>query len=421
MGETTDFLIIGGGVIGLALALELNRREPRARITLLEKEATCGEHASGRNSGVLHAGFYYTADSLKARFCRDGNREWQTWCEAHKIPINRCGKLVVARDPGDWPAMAELLSRAQANGVRLEAISEAEARKIEPRVKTADRALYSPDTASVDPPTVMAALAAEAEARQIRILTRTPYLGHRGGEVRIPGGSLAAGYVINAAGLYADRVARDFGFARELAILPFKGLYLYGDEPAGALATNIYPVPDLGNPFLGVHFTVTATGKIKIGPTALPAFWREHYRGLERFHLGEGIAIAGRQLGLLLGRDATFRRLAWREMGHWRRGRMVALAGELAHGIDPGRWRTWGRPGLRAQLLQLSTGRLVTDFHYQGDSRSFHVLNVVSPGFTSAFPFARHLAEAMASGREGRPLPDPTRPPSRRDRPPPRP
>src|SRR3989344_802671 len=162
-----DTLIIGAGVIGITIAIELKKRFPDQTIVIIEKESVAGFHASGRNSGVLHAGFYYTADSLKARFCRDGNRAMTTYCEERGLRINKCGKLVVARNADDLPGLDELLRRGQANGVELHAISRKEAEEIEPRVKTCERALFSPTTSSVDPREVMAALVRDAQAASI--------------------------------------------------------------------------------------------------------------------------------------------------------------------------------------------------------------------------------------------------------------
>src|ERR1043166_3062266 len=142
--KTADFLVVGGGVVGLSIAREWKRRFREARVALLEKESQCGLHASGRNSGVIHAGFYYTADSLKAKFTRDGNRMLLQYCEEKKIPVNRCGKLVVAKDETELPQLDELLRRGKANGVVLQSISAKEAAKIEPRVKTFERAIFSP-------------------------------------------------------------------------------------------------------------------------------------------------------------------------------------------------------------------------------------------------------------------------------------
>lgn len=396
MTATTDVLVIGGGVIGLAVAREAKRRHPDLRVTLLEKEPRCGLHASGRNSGVLHAGFYYSADSLKARFTREGNRLLTEFCLERGLAIRRCGKLVVARHAGEIPTLEELYRRGQVNGVELKEIAPEEAREIEPSVKTVGKALWSPTTASVDPAQVMAALAREAEEAGVEIRTGVAFHGRHGERLRTSAGELEAGYVINAAGLYADQVARAFGFGLEYAILPFKGLYLYSDAPAGAMATNIYPVPNLDNPFLGVHTTLTVTGRVKLGPTAIPAFWREHYQGLEGFRLGEFLDVVGREAGLFWHNDFNFRRLAWQELQKHSRRRMVTLARELMEPVRNQDYRHWGPPGLRAQLLHLPTRRMEMDFRTEGDARSFHVLNAVSPGFTCALSFSRYLLDEIA-------------------------
>ncbi|MBF0424886.1 MAG: FAD-dependent oxidoreductase [Magnetococcales bacterium] len=395
MGETADYLIVGGGVMGLTLALEARRRHPERRVTLLEKEAATGQHASGRNSGVLHAGFYYTADSLKARFCREGNAAMTRYCLERGLRINRCGKLVVARREEDLPTLKELLRRGVVNGVELEDLSIDQARKLEPRVRSVDRVLYAPTTASVDPKEVMAALTADARVAGVELHLGAALNDWREGVAFTTRGTFSAGYLINAAGLYADRIARQCGFGKLCTLLPFKGVYLYGDEPAGAFAMHIYPVPDLANPFLGVHTTLTVDGRVKIGPTAMPAFWREHYQGFAGFRWGEFQEIIRREAGLFLRNDFGFRQLALRELRKYRRREMVRQAGLLATGIEAGRYRHWGPPGVRAQLLDTRDNRLETDFRLEGDQRSFHLLNTVSPGFTCAMPFARHVFDQI--------------------------
>jgi L-2-hydroxyglutarate oxidase len=391
----TDFLVIGGGVVGLALALEARRRHPDASVVVLEKEDACGLHASGRNSGVLHAGFYYTADSLKARFTRDGQRRLSEYCDERGLRINRCGKLVVARSEADLAGLDELLRRARINGVEVHEVDEREARRLEPRARTHERALWSPSTAAVDPGEVMASLAGDAKRAGVEVRTGTAYLGRAGGTVLTSRGPVSAGYVINAAGLYADRVAQDYGFSESYRILPFRGLYLYADLGDGFLRRHIYPVPELRYPFLGVHFTVTVAGRVKIGPTALPALWREHYGGLGNFRLDEFLEVGRRMAGLLRADDFEFRTLARREFPKGWKHALVRLASELVNEpVSHLRWR-WGRPGIRAQLMNVRERRLEMDFRYEGDDRSFHVLNAVSPAFTCAFPFAEHVFDQI--------------------------
>ena len=396
---TTDFLVVGGGIIGIAIARELRRRHPDLAVTVLEKEPACGLHASGRNSGVLHAGFYYTADSLKARFTRDGNRALAAYCDDKGLPINRCGKLVVARTAADHPQMDELLRRGAANGVELESITEADAKRIEPRVKTCERAIWSPRTATADPGAVLAALRGDAEREGIAFALADGFRRRHGDEVESARTTWRAGYVVNAAGLHADRIARQYGFSERYRILPFKGLYLYGDDAGGPFRTNIYPVPDLRNPFLGVHFTVTVDGHAKIGPTAIPAFWREQYAGLSGFDARDLAEIAALQSGLLVSAGFEFRRLAVEELRKYSRRHLVALAGGLATDVKPEHWRRWGRAGIRAQLLDIRTRKLEMDFVIEGDARSMHVLNAVSPGWTCSLPFAAYVVDAIDRAR----------------------
>lgn len=390
-----DFLVIGGGVIGVNIARGIKRRYTDSRVVLIEKEPDCGLHASGRNSGVLHAGFYYSPDSLKARYTRMGNIALTEYCRQNSIKMNTCGKLVVARDEQDLPQMDELLKRGLANAVPLTQLSESEAKEIEPRVRTCGRALFSPSTASVDPSEVMRRMTADALHEGIEIRTGVSYTGTKNGAVTTSAGIIDAGYVVNAAGLYADRIAKDFGFSEHYSILPFKGLYLYSDEPKGAIRTNIYPVPDLRNPFLGVHYTLTVNNDVKIGPTAIPVFWREQYRGLENFRWTEFMEIIYRQLGLFTRSNFDFKKLAIEEVRKYSRTRMVQLASALVEGVDSSRYRRWARPGIRAQLLDHRTRKLEMDFVIEGDGKSLHVLNAVSPAFTCSLPFSEHVCSEI--------------------------
>jgi L-2-hydroxyglutarate oxidase len=392
---TADFIIIGAGVIGLNIARELKRRHPDAHIIILEKEKQIGEHASGRNSGVLHAGFYYTKDSLKAKFTKNGNQALTAYCLDKKIPINRCGKLVVTRNADELPGLHELLERGRQNNIPLDLISAEEAKAIEPRVKTFQQALFSPTTASVDPRTVLQHILQDAIAEGIQVVFEAKYLRRNKNTLYTSKGPYEAGYIINAAGLYADVIAKDFGFSTDYTILPFKGLYLYASNPAEKLRTNIYPVPDLQNPFLGVHFTLTVDGKVKIGPTAIPAFWREHYDGLSGFNLSETIDIISREMGLFIKAGFDFRRLAMEEIKKYSRRVLTNHAAALASDIHKDNYQTWGKPGIRAQLLNIKTRKLEMDFIFEGDDKSMHVLNAVSPAFTCSIPFASYVVDAI--------------------------
>jgi len=391
-----DFLVIGGGVIGISIARELKSRNPNSGVCILEKEYQCGLHASSRNSGVLHAGFYYTADSLKARFTKEGNQRLTKYCEVKNLALKKCGKLVVAQNESELVWLDELMTRARNNGVPLELITDEESQAIEPRAKTYQKALFSPTTASINPTELVKSLLSDAIQEGVQLKTNTQYI-HRVGKssIKTSNGIFEAKYIINAAGLYADKIGRDFNFSKDHRILPFKGLYLYSNEPLGALNTHIYPVPDLTNPFLGVHFTITSDDKIKIGPTAIPAFWREQYQGWSNFNMPELTEIILRQAGLFLSSNFDFKALAFRELKKYSKPLLVSLAAKLAKGVDIKHYRQWGLAGIRAQLLNIRKKELEMDFVLEGDKQSMHILNAISPGLTCALPFADYVCDQI--------------------------
>ncbi len=395
LNKHPDFLIIGAGIVGLTLALELKKQFTDSSITIIEKETEPGSHASGRNSGVLHAGFYYTADSLKAKLCRDGNFAWRQYSEEKGLTINHCGKLVVARNKEELNGLDELYKRGQINNVELEMITAEQASEIETHAYTYERALWSPTTATVNPKEVMQSVQKEIYEAGIDLLNDTAYVEKINDKVITSNGEFEPGYIINAAGLYADKIARDYNFSQDYNILPFKGLYLYANNDGLKLKTNVYPVPDLSNPFLGVHFTVTAENKTKIGPTAIPAFWRENYSGLEQFSLNEMLDIIKIDSSLFLANNFGFRKLALREMQKYSKKKLVQLAGTLLNNINQNDFKLWGKPGIRAQLINLRTKQLEMDFKFEGDNKSFHVLNAVSPAFTCALPFSELLVSEI--------------------------
>lgn len=382
--------------MGLNIALELRSRYPDSSIAVVDKESTLAAHGSGRNSGVLHAGFYYTRDSLKARFCRDGNRALTEFCLEYGLPLRRCGKLVAAAGERELSGLDTLLARGRENGIPVEMIDENQAREIEPGIKTCGRALWSPTTSTVDPGRVVAALADVARKKNISLWLGNPYLGRKAGGIATAYGDMDCGYLINAAGLHADRVAKDFGFARDLRILPFKGLYLYRTTSPEPLRTHVYPVPDLDYPFLGVHFTLTVDGRAKIGPTAIPAFWRENYCGFSKFSFSEFCETVGGEAMLMLGSDFDFKRLACTEMRKRFKKNLVRRASSLVHGVRIRDFTQWGRPGIRAQLYDVKKKTLVNDFCTRGDENSFHVLNAVSPALTASMPFAAYCCDRIA-------------------------
>jgi (S)-2-hydroxyglutarate dehydrogenase len=396
--ETADFLVIGGGIVGVTAAAEAKRRKPGDRVVLLEKEPGVGRHSSGRNSGVLHAGLYYAPGSLKARFAREGNARLTRYCLERGLPLRPCGKLIIPTSASQLPALDELLRRGRTNGVEIHELDEAGARELDPAARVRHRALWVPATASVDPGALTSALADDARAAGVEVRTGEAFREWRDGVVVTNRGRWVTGFVLNAAGAHADRVARRFGFGEGYTILPFKGRYLRARVPV-ALRRHLYPVPDLRNPFLGVHFTVAVDGSVWIGPTATPVLGREHYGA--SVGPGEAFAHAWRLARLLATPHNTgLRSLAAHEIRRrWRRS-LVREAGTLAWEMPPPRAWAPGRPGIRAQLVDTRRWKLEDDFVYQGDRTSLHVLNAVSPGFTCALPLAEYLLDITERVRE---------------------
>lgn len=394
---TADFVVIGAGVVGLTIALELKRRSPGARVAVLEKEPEPGRHSSGRNSGVLHSGIYYPAASLKARLCGAGAREMAEYCRARALPLNRIGKVLVPVREEDAPQLDLLESRAGENKVEVERLDRAALARIEPEARSATgEALFVPTTAVVSSAEVMRAIAADAKAAGIDILCGGA-LGPVDAERRQlswGGRTLSYGHAVNAAGLHADSVAHLFGAGRDFTLLPFKGIYWKLDPAAGLdIRHLVYPVPDLRVPFLGVHTTTALDGTVYLGPTAVPAWGRENYRGLGGIAPRELVRIAGqiaRQYAA--GRDG-FRRLAWQEGRRYFRRWFAEAARALLPRLRPEHLLPCDKVGIRAQMLDRRTGSLVTDFVVERGPASTHVLNAISPAFTSAFPFARHVCD----------------------------
>lgn len=391
----TDYLVIGAGIIGLTLARELTQRYPQSRITVIEKEDQVACHGSGRNSGVLHAGFYYTADSLKARFTRDGNRMMQDYVSEKGLAINRCHKLVVATSEDQQQGIHELKRRGDHNGVEVTVVDAHQAACIDPNARTIGCALYSPSTATVDPGQVCRHLFNDLTAAGVRFYFTHGYASRIDDHTLMTsaGMTIAAKTIINAAGLYADQIAKDFGVGEQYTIIPFKGIYLKYHGVTPPVRTNIYPVPNLKNPFLGVHYTVTVDGTVKIGPTAIPAFWRENYGGFKNFSFRELLEVIGWESRLFLEDSFGFRSLAAEELRKYHREHFVGLAASMVHQLDRDGFDQWSTPGIRAQLLNTNTRELVMDFVVETCGNTVHILNAVSPAFTCSMPFAAWVVD----------------------------
>ena len=397
-----DFAVIGGGILGLAVARELLGRHPGARLCVLEAERRIGAHQTGRSSGVIHAGIYYSPGSLKARLCAEGARELYAYCDERGVGYRKSGKLIVATAVSELDGLAELERRGRANGVAgLRRLDAGEIREVEPAAAGL-AALHSPETGVVDFVAVAESYAADVARAggTVHCGARVVGIEQRAGAIRLrhaQGGTRAAS-VVFCAGLWSDRLAVACGAPAEPRIVPFRGGYLEVAEPAaGAVRASVYPVPDPDLPFLGAHLTRTLDGRLLVGPSALIAPARDAYR------LG---AVRWRDLGETLAWPGAWRlarrhwRAGLRELGHAARRR--AFVGEAARMVPSLRGaRTIPAPaGIRAQAL-CRDGTLVDDFVIHRTERAVHVRNAPSPAATSSLPLARQIADEVEEVARG--------------------
>ena len=394
MAAECDVAVVGGGILGVAVARELASRRPQRRVVVLEREPELGAHQTSHNSGVIHAGIYYAPGSLKARLCVSGSRELYELCERRGVPHERCGKVIVARDRSELPRLDELERRGRANGVPgLRRLGAAELGELEPHCRGV-AALYSPATGIVDFAVVARALATDAEERSVEVRTGWPVesVGGAPGRVELghQGAALTARFAVFCAGALADRLAVADGASPDPRIVPFRGAYMRLRRPKLVRAL-IYPVPDPRLPFLGVHLSRHLGGQVSLGPTALLVGARDAY-ALRR--------VRPRDLGDTLAWPGTWRMLRrfWRtgmtELGHALSRRSLArAAASYVPAIEPGDLEPWFA-GVRAQAVGRD-GRLIDDFVISRTERALHVRNAPSPAATSALALARLIGDEV--------------------------
>ena len=391
-----DIAILGGGMVGLALAYQLNDRDPDLSIAVIDKEPDLGRHSSGRNSGVLHAGIYYPPGTLKAQVCVQGARRLRAWCEAEGLPVLACGKVIAPQSEDLDGQLELLLERGRANGADVQLIDQQEFQERVPDGRSSTgRALWSPGTCVVKPKLVIQRLEQRLRERGVLFL-----LGAVVTAVKPEAQELSLvqahctygfhyGHLFNSTGLQADRLAHDFGVGRNFTLLPFKGLYwqLHPQAPFH-FDTNLYPVPDLNVPFLGVHVTPSPDGTVSLGPTAIPAWGRENYRGLDGIEPGMAIEFLGDLASQWWRNPGGFRRYAREQALHGLKPLFLRAAKALVPGLRSEHLIPSQKVGIRAQLYDRESGNLVQDFHVEQSLNSTHVLNAISPAFTASFALA---------------------------------
>jgi L-2-hydroxyglutarate oxidase LhgO len=392
-----NVIIIGGGIIGLGVALEITRRFPHLRLLLLEKEDRVARHQSGHNSGVIHSGVYYKPGSLKARLCVTGAAAMVEFCREHGIPNEVCGKVIVATHAEELPRLEELRKRGEANGLTgLRLIGPEELRGIEPHA-TGLQALVVPSTGITNYAAVCDKYAELISARDGTVLTSAAATGIK----RMPDeivvetarGTFSGNALINCAGLFSDRISRMAGDEPGVLIVPFRGEY-YGlvPERASLVRSLIYPVPDSRFPFLGVHFTRRISGKVDAGPNAVLALAREGYRhrDINLRDLASSLAFPG------------FWRMArrnWRNGLHeWQRSLSKQVFVRALQRLVPDVRESDlipGGSGVRAQALR-PDGALVDDFQFVTSGKVLHVLNVPSPAATASLAIGKAIVDTAA-------------------------
>ena len=392
-------LIIGGGIVGLATALQAARAKVAEHITVLEKDASPGAHQSSHNSGVLHCGLYYQPGSLKARLAVDGIREMVAFCQENGVPHDICGKIVLAVSAGEVSRLKDLHGRGTANGLKgLRWLGPEEIREIEPHA-CGLAALRVPEEGIVDYPAVMEAMVRQLTSlgHEVRTNAGARKIEVRGNQqiVFTDAGDFEGDYVINCAGLHCDRVARSAGMQPDCRIIPFRGDY-WTLSPKGAHLVKhlIYPVPDPTLPFLGVHFTRMINGGIEAGPNAVLAFKREGYRR-SAFSLKdswETFTFPG--LYRFLKR---YPGITWSELKNsYSKGVFLKNLQRLIPEISMDHLSPHGQSGVRAQAIHRD-GSLLMDFSIEQRPGQLHLLNAPSPGATASLAIGRYLLSMMGT------------------------
>lgn len=393
MTYEAEFLIVGAGIVGLTLAREL-LAQGADKIIIMEKEAGLGFHASGRNSGVLHAGIYYPPYTLKAQLCLKGNLLLQEYCMQKGLPLLKAGKVIVAREEKELPTLTHLHDQAKENGAKVELIDEAQLATIEPNAKTFQKALYSHYTAMVDNKAILNSLYQDLmQTKRVTFLFDAELKKLKNEfTAQSSHGDIHFKQFINTAGAYADKVAHLFDVGKEYYFIPFKGIYQkLKPEKAHLVNGNIYPVPNLENPFLGVHFTRNIHGDVYVGPTAIPAFGRENYgilQGIDK----EILNIIKNEI-ILYCSNPLFRKVAKEEPKKYVSKYFYRDAKRLVKELEPNWLLRAPKVGIRPQLINVRDKKLEMDFLVVKEKHSLHVLNAISPAFTSSMAFAQYLVK----------------------------
>ena len=394
--QTYDFIIVGGGIVGVSTALSLIKKHPSKKILLLEKEESFATHQTGHNSGVIHAGVYYEPGSLKAEFCREGLKETIKFCTAHKIPFNQCGKLLVATNDLELERMKKLFERCKANQIDVEILDQKKLNETEPNI-VGIGAILVKSTGIVDYKLITKKMSEQFESLGGEFLLNTEVINLKEDKERIQvitsSETISSEYLICCAGLMADRVAKLLDIKIDFQIIPFRGEYYKLKDKHNSLVKHlIYPIPEPNLPFLGVHLTKMIDGSITVGPNAVLGFKREGYKRLN-FSIRDSIQFLSfkgfhkvikknLKSGLYEMKNSIFKRGYLKEVQKY--SPQINLKDLQPYPA-----------GIRAQAV-LEDGTLVHDFLFAESKRSIHVCNAPSPAATSAIPIGKYITEKAA-------------------------
>lgn len=391
-----DFIVIGGGILGLSTAWQLQRQYPDKTVLIVEKESALARHQTGHNSGVIHAGVYYKPGSLKARFCKEGNVATKAFCKEHDIHFDECGKLLVATDAAELQRMKALVQRCRDNGIFIEELDQAQLKEREPNVKGVG-AIFVPSTGIVDFSEICEKLGhlIVENGGEIRYETEVSSLEQFADRVTLftNQGRLMSRFLVICAGLQSDKMVEMMGLEPDFRIIPFRGEYFLLDEKHDEIVNHlIYPIPDPDLPFLGVHLTKMINGTVTVGPNAVLAFKREGYKKTD-FSIKDSweMLVFPGMFKLVfknLRASLTEFKNSISKNGYLR------LVQKYCPSIELSDLKSYPA-GVRAQAVK-ANGELVDDFLFMNTKRVLAVCNAPSPAATSALPIGEHIVEKVS-------------------------
>jgi len=394
-----DYIIIGAGIIGLTIAEFLSSSAKDIKVLILEKESSIGEHGSGRNSGVLHSGIYYPSESLKAKICSIGSEKMKDFCLDNALNLKKIGKVIVPTKIDHDPILDTLMKRGMKNKSKVELVDKKTLLELEPMAcSPTGRAIFSPNTSIVDPQEVLNKLKEIIISRGVKIKFNESFIDFdsKSKLIKTSKGSYSCSHLFNSSGQFSDYVANKFGIGMDYFSVPFRGIYYkLADASNITLKRLIYPVPDINMPFLGIHSVTTISGESYFGPSAFPAFGRENYKLTRNIDFLQTLKTLKTLFGMYISNKQNFREYSHQEILKIQKNHFIRSAKVLVPALDSKMLHKSQKVGIRAQLFSKKSKSLVMDLVIERNEVSTHILNSVSPAFTSSFEIARHACKDL--------------------------